>query len=181
MRVTTEHVLGSHLIDDLYETYLVAFGPLRTKAAARHLLTPEEFAAQMTDGRLEKHVVWDEQDQPVALTTLTCDVSAIPWVSREFYASRYPDAAKRGALFYLGYVLVDTSHRRSLALLLMSDQIDRRLAESQGVLGFDLCGSNNDHGIGRHARRLLRSSNHIDLLDTQAYYAADYRAPASPT
>lgn len=174
MKLTLEHRIDDPLISDLYRIYMSACGPLRTQAAARHVLSFEEFAADMTDDQIDKYVVWDSVG-PVALATLTTNLSVISWISAEYFCSRYPDAAARGALYYLGYILVDESHRRSNALILMTDLINRTIATSQGVLGFDICRHNDRHGIGRHARKLLSDSNHIDPIDTQSYYAADYR------
>jgi len=172
---TAEQVLEIECIASLYELYLSAFEPLLESAAARHVLTYAEFSCEMRDERIDKYVVWDETSTPVGMVTLTRDLSAIPWISRQYYRSRFSDAAERGALYYLGYILVGQSHRRTSVLLTLTDQVNRRLAASKGVLGFDLCGQNDKEGIGRLARRLLGSSKEIELLDTQHYYAADYQ------
>ena len=174
MEITRECVLTDEVAAGLYSMYVSAFEFLRTQAAARHLIPPCEFATEMADQRIEKYVVWDD-GIPIGLTTLTADLSAIPWVSSEYYVSRYPDEAARGALFYLGYILVDSSRRSSGALIMMTERINRRLSECQGVLGYDVCSHNDTYGIGRHARRLLASSHRIEPLDTQSYYAADFR------
>lgn len=175
VRITLDCVLADQVSAALYRTYTSAFDSMRTQAAARHVLTAEEFAAEMKDPRIDKYIVWDDDDVPIALTTLTSDLSAIPWVSREYYATRYPDAAAQGVLFYLGYILVESSFRRSSALIMMTNQVNHRLAESQGVLGFDICGYNDASGIGRHTKNLLASSDRIERLDVQSYYGADYR------
>jgi len=173
--LTTEHRLTTEVVEELYETYHRACTPLLTLAAARHVLSAPEFLAEMRDPRIEKLVIWD-RERPVALATMTNDLSAIPWVSAEYYRARYPDAAERGVLYYLGYIFVGESHRRTNALLMMTDRVNRRLSDSEGVLAFDFCRFNDEHQIGKHAARLLSSSHHIDALDVQSYYAADYRA-----
>ncbi|MCW2810742.1 MAG: hypothetical protein JWP61_1200 [Friedmanniella sp.] len=178
MRLTVQRVVDPEVAASLYPTYLHAYEALRTRAAARHVLTAAEFAAEMSDPRIEKFVVWGDEDAgPVALTTLTDDVTAVPWASPEFYRARYPDAAARGALFYLGYTLVDATRRRSAALLYMVEAINRRVQEAGGVVGFDVCGYNEAQGVGRQIARLFGSCERIDALDTQSYYAADYRVP----
>ena len=145
-----------------------------TNAAARHVLTAEEFAKEMSDPRIEKFVVTDH-GRAIALTTMTPDLSVVEWINAEYFRSRYPDAAERGALFYLGYTLVDRNRRRSNALLLMATEINRRVSSVDGVVGFDICEYNNAHGIGRFTAWLFGSSSQIETLDTQTYYAADYR------
>jgi hypothetical protein len=175
MRITKDCVLPEQVSAVLYRIYMSAFDPLRTRAAARHMLTAAEFAAEMKDPRIDKYVVWNTDDVPIGLTTLTCDLSAIPWVSKEYYASRYPDAAAAGQLFYLGYILVESPYRRSAAMIMMTSEVNRRLSLAHGVLGFDMCGYNDASGIGRHAKKLLAASDRIERLDVQSYYGADFR------
>ena len=175
MRITKDCVLPDQVSSTLYNIYTSAFDPLRTRAAARHMLTAEEFAVEMKDPRIDKYVVWNTDDVPIGLTTLTCDLSAIPWVSKEYYVSRYPDAAADGRLFYLGYILVESPYRRSSAMIMMTGEVNRRLSLAHGVLGFDMCGYNDASGIGRHAKQLLASSDRIERLDVQTYYGADFR------
>lgn len=175
MKVTTEHILSDEATNDLYPTYVMAFDPLLTTAAARHILTAEEFAKEMNDPRIEKYVVRDQAGRAVALTTLTSDLSAIDWINPHFYMARYPEPAARKALFYLGYALVALGSRRTQALVLMAAEINRRLAEVSGVVAFDICGYNIEHVVGRRIGRLFSGSHRIDSLDTQTYFAADYR------
>jgi hypothetical protein len=168
-------VLTDEVIAALHPVYVHAFDPLRTRAAARHMLSAQEFAAEMKDPRIDKYVVWNSDEVPVGLTTLTRDLSAVPWVSREYYTARYPDAAAAGLLFYLGYILVDQGCRRSKAMIMMTSAVNHRLSQAHGVLGFDMCDYNDAIGIGRHARKLLAASDQIERLDAQSYYGADFR------
>lgn len=175
MSLTIERVIGTGLTEKLYRSYEAACGPLRSQAAARHVLTYDEFSCDMRDDRIEKYVVWVGDSIPIGLATLTTDLSAISWISPDYYRSRYPDAAARNALYYLGYIVVDSSRRYHGALLMMTDHINRRMAGTQGVLGYDICRHNDDRGIGRLAAKLLSGSDRIEPLDTQSYYSADYR------
>ena len=180
VRITKDCVLTDQVSAALYRIYTSAFDPLRTLAAARHMLSVEEFMVEMKDPRIDKYIVWGGDDAPIAMSTLTSDLSAIPWVSKEYYASKYPDAAAAGLLFYLGFILVESPYRRSNAVRMMTDQINRRLSEAEGVLGFDLCGYNDASGIGRYTKSLFASSNALKSLDVQTYYGADYRGITVP-
>ena len=175
MKISIERVLTDEATQALYPTYALAFKPLLTEAAARHMLSAEEFAKEMNDPRIEKYLVRDDHDQAIGLTTLTTDLSVIDWINEHFYASRYPEAVARNALFYLGYTLVDPDHRRSNALLLMASEVNRRVAGCRGVVAFDICRHNVTHGVGRLTARIFSPSDRIDTLDTQTYYAADYQ------
>ena len=49
MRVTIEPTIPPYLVSSFYDLYVAAFGPLRTKAAARQVLSLSEFAQEMAD------------------------------------------------------------------------------------------------------------------------------------
>lgn len=178
MHVSVEYVLSAEELAELYPIYAEAWGKLLIHAAARHVLTEDEFREEMLDARIEKIIVRDDDGAFAGLTTLTNDMAAIPWVNPQHYAFRYPDAAGRNALFYLGYMFIDQAHRHRNLIKLMASAIDERLSGVGGVVGFDICSFNIEHGLGRRMTSLLRASDRIDSLDTQTYYAADYRRTA---
>lgn len=171
------NVLPQMTIDDLYPRYSRAWHVLLLEAAARHVLTAEEFREEMQDARFEKIVVIDDADHIVAMTTLTSDLAAVPWINPTFYQHRFPEHDGRGALFYLGYTFVDVEHRRTGALRMMGEAVNARLAEARGVIGFDICGYGMDRGIGRRLQRMFFRSTEIMRMDTQTYLVADYREP----
>src|SRR4051794_31932576 len=96
-----------------YELYLDTFGDMAIRAVNRHLLHEHEFMEQMHDHRVMKYVVRDEDGSPLALCTLTNDLRTVPWVSPEYYAHHYPDHTARDAVYFLGFILVGSEHRRS--------------------------------------------------------------------
>ncbi|HEY0239782.1 MAG TPA: hypothetical protein VGC37_14170 [Friedmanniella sp.] len=179
VRVETE-VRGADL-EVLHPLYLRAMAPLVTRAAARHVLTRDEFDQEMADPRILKLLVRDDDGVPAGLTTLTRDLTAVPWVNPSYFWTRFPDAAGRDALFYLGYTLVDPERRRSQALLLMASEVKQQLQSTRGVVGFDTCAYNDEHGIGRWTGWLFGPMSTVSPLDTQTYSVADYRHGRLPT
>lgn len=177
MRSTMMPELPSDTIDDLYPRYAAAWDVLLVEASARHVLTLEEFTEEMRDARLEKHVVLDKADRVVAMTTLTTDPDAIPWINPEYYRHRFPKQEANGTFFYLGYTFVDHEHRRSGALALMAEAVNSRMSQARGVIGFDICGWGMRKGIGRRIGRMFSGSTDIIRCDTQTYLVADYRHP----
>jgi hypothetical protein len=60
----------------------------------------------------------------------------------------------------------------------MTDAVEQRAAESQGVLAFDVCAYNNARSVGRRVGRLGESVGvSLDAVDVQTYYAATFDAP----
>jgi hypothetical protein len=175
MNITVESHIADEHVAGFYELYAAAFGPVQTRAAARHLLSAEEFAAEMADKRIDKYVAWNDAGEPVALTTLTADLSAVPWISPQFYAFRYPQETARGALFYLGYALVDRSRADERTYPAMTQRIVERVGAVRGVCVFDVCAYNDSRSVGRlWAKTASRGVAEIEAVDTQTYYAASF-------
>jgi hypothetical protein len=175
VKVTIEQAMATDVIDGLYELYLTAFEPLRTRAAARHVLSAEEFGAEMLDKRIDKYVAWDDDGQPAALTTLATDLSALPWISAEYYVARYPEQSARGAVFYLGYTLVHPTRGGAGIVGGIVARIARRTQENAAVCAFDVSSHNGERQIGAIMASLGRSmSMHVDTVDVQSFHVATF-------
>jgi hypothetical protein len=181
MNITIESTISDAHVEHFYGLYAKSFGPMRTRAAARHMLTGEEFAEEMTDKRMEKYVAWDAAGEPMALMTFTSDLTAVPWISPQFYAARYPDASARGAVFYMGYILVDRSRATPELFPELIQRIVDRMTAIQGICVFDVCSYNDSRSVGRIADRLQSTgAAEVEVLDTQTYYAADFAGKTTP-
>jgi hypothetical protein len=162
MTITIESYISDAHADMFYGLYAAAFGPVRTRAAARHMLTGEEFAEEMTDKRIEKYI-------------------AVPWISPEFYAARYPEETARGAVFYMGYTLVDRKRATAELFTELIQLLVDRLTPVQGVCVFDVCSYNDSRSVGRMAERLQSvGAADVEVLDVQTYYAASFLGKTTP-
>lgn len=158
----------------LYER---AFGPLRVLAAARQVLTEDEFAAELDNPRVWKYVALDKDGDLAGLTTLSDDIATMPWISPEYFAHRYPCEWRRGAVFYVGVTLVRPDMRRDHIFSMMAKHLGQRVAAAQGVLGYDLC-SFNDQGrsLGRVIEQIAAEDfESVQAVDVQTYYVAHAR------
>ena len=177
MRATMMPVLPYDTIEDLYPRYAAVWELLVIEAAARHRLSFEEFQHEMLDPRLEKHVVLDADDRVVAMTVITSDLDAIPWINPSFYQHRFPDECANGTMYYLGYTFVDMEHRGTRAFALMSEEVNERLSAEHAVIGFDMSAFAIKRGIGRRLQRQFVGSREVVRQDTQTYLVADFRMP----
>ena len=160
---------------DFWPLYEESFAPLDVRAAARHVLTEEEFAADMDDPRIWKYVALDAEGRPAGLTTLTDDFATMPWVSPHCYAHHYPDEWSRRAVFYCGISLVRPDLRLHPLFALMMHAMGQRVAASRGVVGYDVCGFNNrDRALGSLAPRILQRAAGFEVrqVDVQTYFVA---------
>jgi hypothetical protein len=181
MRITTETTIAPGTASSFYHLYLAAFEPLRTRAAARQVLTRKEFFADMVDPRVEKHVGWDAYGTPIALTTLTRHLETVPWISPEFFAERFPDHTARGTLYYLGFTLVHPCSRSALVFAEILGSIVNRLRLEGAACAYDICAYNNESiRFASHLERLLRRSLGVAVspVDTQTYYCVVQDAAA---
>ncbi|MFY0408937.1 hypothetical protein [Solicola sp. PLA-1-18] len=165
-----------------YSLYVAAFGDLAERAAARHLLTPEEFDAEMQDPGVEKYIAFD-RDRAVAISTLTDDLTSVPWISPSFYAHRYPDHHARGAILYLGFTLVHPDYQRSSALTRMLTAMCSRAQQVGAVVGYDICAYNNDaHDFAAATERTMKRLADVTVkqIDVQTYYAMTFEPSSCP-
>lgn len=178
-RVTIERELDDAGVAAWWPVYEAAFTPLATRAAARHLLSPDEFAEEMTDPRIMKLLAWDVDGNAVAMTTIATDLDAVAWISPNFYRSRYSDAHDRGALWYVGYTLAHPTVRGTSAFADMIDVMFDLLTSNGVTVGYDVSRFNDlslkfaEHMVGR--ARLVAEVDSAEV-DVQTYYTATFAA-----
>ena len=167
--------LPTDLKADLWSLYEESSGPLRVQAAARQVLTEEEFTAGLDNPRVWKYIALDFRGGLAGLTTLTDDVSTMPWISPDYFEHHYPDEWRRGAVFYVGVALVRSDMRRDQVFSTMAKHVAQRVAAARGIVGYDICGHNDqDRSLGRVARRILDKAADFQVraVDVQTYYVA---------
>ncbi len=163
------------LKDSFWALYEESFGPLRVLAAARQVLTEAEFDAELDNPDVWKYVAVDPQGGLAGLTTLTNDVSSMPWISPEYFQHRYPEEWRRQAVYYVGITLVRPDMRRDRVFAMMAKHVGERIADARGVLGYDICGHNDrERSLGRATAKILNtvSDFQVGAVDFQTYYVA---------
>lgn len=175
--VTCTRAPSPELTEEFGSLYEEAFGPMRTLAAARQVLTPDEFSEEMRDARVWKYVAHDEDGRMIGLTTMTDSLESVPWISPEYFRHKYPDAAAREAIFYLGFTLVKPDMRHRPVFFAMMRPATQRVVASRGVCGYDICGYNDESlSFGAGLDRLLHRMSEVEVgaIDVQTYYAASF-------
>lgn len=179
LKVTVEKELDYATARYYYELYRQTFGSLETKAAARQLLHESEFIEEMLDPRVLKYVAWSAEGEAIGLTTLTKDLSTVPWISPAYFAKLYPEHAARDAIYYLGFTLVHPAHQGALVFHAMIATMLQDVLHYQPVVAWDLCLINDKRGLGGAAGRLLTSLCEVTIVqvDQQNYYAGTFHGP----
>lgn len=177
VRVSVETTIPDPQIEHFGLLYEEAFGPLRTRAIARQVLHPGEFQQEMTDPRIQKHVARAPDGEPLGLTTLTCHLETVPWISPEYFAARFPQHAERDAIYYAGFTLVAPGARQGAAFHVMIESVVRILAAERAAVGWDICSYNNSHFSFADALRTAigeQATVDIAVEDSQTYYTARF-------
>jgi hypothetical protein len=176
-RFTREYRVEPEMSLAFYELYETAFGPLRTRAMARQVLTEDEFAAQMVNEAVMKYVAWDDDGRPVGMCTLTQRLETVPWISPEYFAQRYPEHWARDAVWYFGFVLAHPSQRHARFVDQIIEVGIGEMVEQHAVCAYDMC-AYNDGTLGM-GPRLAASFERVTgvasrLADAQNYYTLDF-------
>ncbi|WP_244927852.1 hypothetical protein [Nocardioides sp. W7] len=175
LTITVATAVDEQTATRYYQLYRRTFSELATRAVARQLLHEEEFMDEMYDERVMKYLAWSPEGELIGMSTLTRDLSTVPWISPEYYAHHYPDHTARNAVFYLGFTLVDQQRRQAQVFQAMISTIVELLVEERAVCGYDLCAFNDRVvGLGPSIERLLHRNAGLTLteVDLQTYYAA---------
>lgn len=184
VRITIEAEIDYEHAETFYRLYLAAFGPLRTRAAARQVLHKSEFFAEMIDARVWKYVAWADEDTPIAMTTITKSLDTVPWISPEYFQARFPEYAKRDAIYYLGFSLVHPENRYPRVLEQTFRLAMKRLVADRAICAYDLCAFNTELGFADRIERLLQRLGDLEVvpIDSQTYYYVRFDHQAvSPT
>lgn len=179
--VEAHSTVSPEIADELWELYRVAFAALEHRAAARQLLTRDEFDLEVLDPRVVKYVA-RANVRIAGLSTLTRDLVTVPWISPEFYRVRYPDHFARRSVFYCGLAVVSPDARGTSAFPMMMSALARDIAESDGILTADMCRYNvGELQLARTVtlmmKRVWGSVRHVEL-DRQLYLAWEPGRPA---
>jgi hypothetical protein len=168
---------------ELWGLYCRAFDDLRTRAVQRHLMVRAEFDALMADPRVDKFIAISEARTVVGLATMTNDLTAVPLISPEFFAHRWPDLYDRRRVWYVGFVAVDPVHQ---AAGVMGRIIDRMGTEVDVTVGGVICVDISEQRelaqrlptvIEAQARRSAPGITRV-RLDAQVYWGYEFPTPA---
>lgn len=179
IRVTIEKEIDYVTARRYYELYRETFGPMETKAVARQLLHESEFIEEMLNPRVLKFVAWSADDEAIGMTTLTSDLSTVPWISPAYFAHHYPEHHARGAIYYLGFTLVHPDHQGAHVFHAMIGPMWELAKDERPVVAWDMCMVNDEAGLGGSAGRLLASLADVTIvqIDQQNYYAGTFHGP----
>ena len=166
--------------DESWKLYELAFDELRTTAVQRHLMSRAEFDGVLLDERVTKYFGVDDDGGYVVLATVATDLTAMPLVSPEYFAHRWPDRYAAGQIWYVGFVAVRPDHQRGPLFGQIVRDIGRAAAAVGGVTVMDVSRAVSTRkrmpeALDRFFSRLAPGTRSI-RLDEQTYWAYEFPA-----
>lgn len=165
-----------------WRLYTEAFDRLRTTAVQRHVMLRDEFAEVLRDDRVTKYVASDpaQGDRIAGLATVTNDLCAMPLVSPDFFADRWPTHYARRKIWYVGFVAIHPDYQGSPLFAEIIAAIGRMIAAAGGVAAMDVCRRTDERqhlprAVGRFLEFLVPGTRRV-RLDEQTYWAYEFPA-----
>lgn len=182
LEATTE--IAGQLAEDCWALYELAFQELRTAAAQRHVMLRAEFDAVLADTRVTKYVAVDEAagGRCCALATATTELEAMPLISPDFFAHRWPQLYADRHIWYVGFVAVAADHQRGPLFGRIVGDVARSAAAVGGVAAMDVSRYVSEQRrlpqvLARYFARLAPGTLSV-RLDEQSFWAYEFPAPA---
>ena len=172
-------VLPDDRLDEAWALYEIAFNELRVAAAQRHVMHRREFDEVMSDPRVTKYVGYDG-DVMCSLGTRTTDLDAVPLVSPDYFAARYPEHYAAGTIYYIGFLAVLPDYHGLGVFIDLIRAMADEIAACGGVAAMDVCRVNNTNFKLPYAVLRLTRGYSPDVqavvLDEQSYWAYEFPA-----
>lgn len=183
MLLTTTTAITSAQVGQWWSLYESAFDELRTAAVQRHVMLRAEFHAVMADERVTKYVAVDESagGRCCALATATTDLAAMPLISPDYFAHRWPQLYAERRIWYVGFVAIAAEHHRGPLFGRIVGDVARSAAAVGGVTAMDVSRQVTEQRrlpqvLARYFARLAPGTRALQL-DEQAFWAYEFPAP----
>jgi len=169
--------------EDCWVLYELAFGELRTAAVQRHVMLRAEFDHVLADSRVIKYVAVDEAagGRCCVLATATTDLEAMPLISPEYFAHRWPTLYADRHIWYVGFVAVGPDQQRGPLFGRIVGDVARSAAAVGGIAAMDVSRYVSEQrrlpqALTRYFTRLAPGTRSV-RLDEQSFWAYEFPAP----
>ncbi|MDG4766656.1 hypothetical protein O7632_21525 [Solwaraspora sp. WMMD406] len=181
MYIEVETTIPGELAEATWQLYTEAFDELRTVAVQRHVMDRGEFDTVLGDKRVLKYLGHDPNrtDQLAALATFTNELAAMPLISPDYFAHRWPDLYAGKRIWYIGFFAIHPAYRGSGLFEAIIADMWQRVQACDGIAALDICRRNDTIGLGRAIHHTLTALTHgarASRMDEQTYWL--YELPA---
>lgn len=144
LKIDQPITLGTDEIDTAWRLYSKRFEPLAAQALQRHVMYQHEFHYLCQDTSVQKWRAFDETDELRAFATFTNILTAMPLISPQYFAARWPKQYAENRIWYCGFVCVADNAPMRTFLMLIQRMFRQGLGtDGQGVIALDYCTANS--------------------------------------
>jgi hypothetical protein len=159
MSFAFDAALPNECYESAWAIYNRAFDELRRTAVQRHVMFREEFDALMADTRVGKYRGLLPEGGPVvtALATFTNELDALPLISPEYFAHRWPSLYAEKRIWYIGLFAVDPAHQSTGVFEEIIRHMWATVLATGGVGMLDMSRSNFKRGLSSAIHSVLQA------------------------
>jgi hypothetical protein len=158
MEIDVVKVLADPWREAAWRLYNDAFDELRATAVQRHVMYRHEFDEVMADERVMKYVGLEgEPAIMTGLATFTNDLDAMPLISPEYFARRWPDRYAERRIWYIGFFAVHPEHRGTGMFEAVIGNMWQLVLAGHGIAALDICRRNDRLGLPQAIHQTLES------------------------
>jgi hypothetical protein len=180
MTVKVVDEIHESLIEEAWTLYYTAFRELNAYAVQRHLMYRSEFDDVMRDQRVQKYLCLDDNGTLCGLSTYTNDLDAVPLISPEYFARRWPELYATRRIWYCGFVAVHPDAQATSTFGELVEAMYLVAATQSGIIALDMCRFNDaSRRLSRVVPLMLhRLSGHVrtERMDEQSYWLYEFPA-----
>ena len=162
-------------MDKLWEIYHNAFSKLNKRSPCKQSFDREHFIDVLKNPTALKYIITDKDNNNfIALALITNNLKNSPWISEEYFESKFPDHFSKGLIYYfMGLAIHDDYKRQGHSLNLIEMIIDDLPHEA--IMGFDH--SYNINPILHYFTSIVKQAKFIKRkhLDKQSYHIVHRR------
>jgi ribosomal protein S18 acetylase RimI-like enzyme len=179
MRIEVTEAVQAELLDPAWRLYNDAFDELRSSAVQRHLMYRDEFDEQMRDVRVQKYLSFSDNGKLDGLATFSNHLDAVPLISPEYFQQRWPIHFAEHRIWYVGFIAVHPSDRRSGTFQRLVETMYQKVAGKRAIVALDMCRRNAEFGLPRAIETVLTKISdgvRTQRVDEQSYWLYEFPA-----
>jgi hypothetical protein len=178
MRVDVFSAVPPELLEAAWQFYRDTFHHLRIRAVQRHVLHRHEFDELMADDRVLKYVACDG-DVIGGLSAMTDDLAAVPLISPEYFAHRWPGLYEQRRILYCLFVGVAAGPPgKGVFVALQDTMYKRQVGAVSGIAVLDICTYNEEKlqlpWVIEKIMERIAGGARADRLDNQSYWLYEF-------
>ncbi|GAB1641212.1 hypothetical protein [Krasilnikovia sp. MM14-A1259] len=179
MQLDVVSELPAELLDEAWRFYRDTFDELRVLAVNRHLMHRHEFDDLAGDKRITKYVARDG-DAIVGFAAQTDDLHAVPLISPDYFAHRWPELYAQRRIFYTVFVGAKPGPRGMGVFVRLLREMTRPVIEVNGMVNIDVCTHNEVvHSLPERVELILgriAGTARGQRLDSQSFWSYEFPA-----